>query len=42
LNVGVSEQQLRELFSIIENKVGKKEADTARNVLDEVVASRKN
>jgi alkylhydroperoxidase/carboxymuconolactone decarboxylase family protein YurZ len=42
LNVGVSEQQLRELFSIIENIVGKKEADTARQVLDEVLATRKN
>ena len=40
LNVGVSENQLRELFSIIENKVGKKEADTARKVLDEVLATR--
>ena len=39
-NVGVSENQLRELFSIIENKVGKKEADTARKVLDEVLATR--
>jgi len=40
LNVGVTENQLRELFSIIENKVGKKEADTARKVLDEVLATR--
>jgi 4-carboxymuconolactone decarboxylase len=40
LNVGVTEHQLRELFSIIENEVGKKEADTARKVLDEVLATR--
>lgn len=40
LNVGVTENQLRELFSIIENIVGKKEADTARKVLDEVLATR--
>src|SRR5688572_29719396 len=40
LNVGVTENQLRELFSIIENKVGKKEADTAMKVLDEVLATR--
>ena len=40
LNVGVTENQLRELFSIIENKIGKKEADTARKVLDEVLATR--
>ena len=40
LNVGVTENQLREVFSIIENKVGKKEADTATKVLDEVLATR--
>ena len=40
LNVGVTENQLRELFSIIEKKVGKKEADTATKVLDEVLATR--
>ena len=40
LNVGVTENQLRELFSIIENKVGEKEADTARKVLDEVLTTR--
>ena len=40
LNVGVTENQLRELFSIIENKIGKKEADTASKVLDEVLATR--
>jgi alkylhydroperoxidase/carboxymuconolactone decarboxylase family protein YurZ len=40
LNVGVTENQLRELFSIIENEVGKKEADTARKVLDKVLATR--
>ena len=41
LNVGVSEEQLREVFTIIENVSGKAEAETARKVLDEVVASRK-
>ena len=40
LNVGVTENQLRELFLIIENKIGKKEADTARKVLDEVLSTR--
>jgi alkylhydroperoxidase/carboxymuconolactone decarboxylase family protein YurZ len=40
LNVGVTEEQLRELFSIIENKVGKEEADTASTVLDEVLITR--
>ena len=42
LNVGVTENQLRELFSIIENNVGKKEADTATKVLDEVLATKQN
>jgi 4-carboxymuconolactone decarboxylase len=41
LNVGVTEQQLQEIFSIIENKIGKNEADTAGKVLVEVVSSRK-
>jgi alkylhydroperoxidase/carboxymuconolactone decarboxylase family protein YurZ len=40
LNVGVTTNQLTELFLIIENKVGKNEADTARKVLDEVLATR--
>jgi alkylhydroperoxidase/carboxymuconolactone decarboxylase family protein YurZ len=40
LNVGVTTNQLTELFSIIESKVGKNEADTARKVLDEVLATR--
>jgi alkylhydroperoxidase/carboxymuconolactone decarboxylase family protein YurZ len=42
LNVGVTEEQLTELFSIIETKVGKTEADTSRKVLDEVIATRKS
>jgi alkylhydroperoxidase/carboxymuconolactone decarboxylase family protein YurZ len=39
-NVGVTEEQLKELFSIIEERIGKAEADTARKVLAEVTASR--
>jgi alkylhydroperoxidase/carboxymuconolactone decarboxylase family protein YurZ len=42
LNVGVSEEQLREVFTIIENVIGKAEAETARKVLDEVIIARKN
>jgi 4-carboxymuconolactone decarboxylase len=41
LNVGVTESQLQEIFDIIEDKIGKHEADTSRKVLAEVVASRK-
>ncbi len=40
LNVGVTESQLRGVFDIIEDKIGKKEADNSRTVLAEVVASR--
>jgi alkylhydroperoxidase/carboxymuconolactone decarboxylase family protein YurZ len=41
LNVGVTEQQLKEVFAIIRDKIGKEEADTANKVLAEVIASRK-
>lgn len=41
LNVGVTEQQLKEVFAIIRDKIGKEEADTADKVLAEVIASRK-
>lgn len=40
LNVGVTENQLQAVFDIIEDKIGKQEADTSRTVLAEVVASR--
>lgn len=40
LNVGVTENQLQEVFDIIEDKIGKQEAATSRTVLAEVVASR--
>ena len=40
LNVGVTEQQLKEVFAIIRDKIGKEEADTANKVLTEVIASR--
>lgn len=41
LNVGVTANQLHDIFSIIENAIGKDEANTAIKVLDEVLASRK-
>jgi 4-carboxymuconolactone decarboxylase len=40
LNVGVSKEQLKELFDVMESKVGKQEADAGRKVLDEVLAER--
>ena len=40
LNVGVSKEQLKELFDVMESKVGKQEADAGRKVLDEVQAAK--
>jgi 4-carboxymuconolactone decarboxylase len=42
LNVGVTKEQLKELFDVMESKVGKREADAGRKVLVEVLAARKN
>ncbi|MCC8145940.1 MAG: carboxymuconolactone decarboxylase family protein [Bacteroidales bacterium] len=42
LNVGVTEQQLRELLSIVEESIGKAEAETGRTILNGVLASREN
>jgi len=41
LNVGMTESQLKALFSIIEETIGKAQADTSRQILAEVVDSRK-
>ncbi|MNQ26926.1 Carboxymuconolactone decarboxylase family protein [compost metagenome] len=41
LNVDVTRGQLEELFDIIEKEIGKAEADTSRNILTEVLESRK-
>lgn len=41
LNVGVTENQLKEVFAIIQDTIGKKEAETANRVLAEVIVSRK-
>lgn len=40
LNVGLSESRLKQLLSIIESNLGKKEADAGRKVLSNVIASR--
>jgi len=40
LNVGVTEEELRQLVSVIETQVDKKDADAARPILEEVLSSR--
>jgi alkylhydroperoxidase/carboxymuconolactone decarboxylase family protein YurZ len=40
LNVGVTKSELRQILSIIESKVGKKEAEAGRKVLSEVISSK--
>jgi alkylhydroperoxidase/carboxymuconolactone decarboxylase family protein YurZ len=40
LNVGLSEAGLRQILSIIESNVGKKDADAGRKVLSNVIATR--
>lgn len=39
MNVGITEAQLHQLFSLIETSVGKKEAETGRDVLSKVIAA---
>jgi 4-carboxymuconolactone decarboxylase len=39
-NVGLSQEQMRSLISVLEFKVGKKEADNASAVLEKVIAAR--
>lgn len=36
LNIGISESQLEELLSVIENNIGSKEAESGRNILTEI------
>jgi 4-carboxymuconolactone decarboxylase len=40
LNVGISESQLKQILSIIESNIGKREASAGRKVLSGVIASR--
>jgi len=40
LNVGLTEAQMRSLISVLEAKVGKKEADNANEILRKVLSSR--
>ena len=40
LNVGLSQAQMRSLISVIESRVGKKEADNAFAILEKVITAR--
>ena len=40
LNTGLTEAQLRSLISVLEAKVGKKEADNANEILGKVLRDR--
>jgi len=40
MNVGLTEAQLRSLISVVESRVGKKEADNANEILGKVLSSR--
>ena len=40
LNTGLTEEQMRSLIAVLENKVGKKEADNANEILHKVVTDR--
>ncbi len=40
MNVGLTEAQMRSLISVLESKVGKKEADNANEILSKVLSSR--
>ena len=39
-NVGLTEAQMRSLISVLEAKVGKEEADNAKEILSKVLGSR--
>jgi hypothetical protein len=40
MNVGLTEAQLRSLISVVESRIGKKEADNANEILGKVLSSR--
>ena len=40
MNVGLTEAQVRSLISVLESRVGKKEADNANEILSKVLSSR--
>jgi DNA-binding XRE family transcriptional regulator len=42
MNVGLTQAQLSQSFSILEKSIGQREADTAKEVLTTVVAARRN
>jgi hypothetical protein len=39
-NVGLTDAQMRSLISVLDTKVGKKEADNANEILTKVLSSR--
>jgi 4-carboxymuconolactone decarboxylase len=39
-NTGLTEAEMRRLISVIESRVGKKEADNANEILSKVLSSR--
>ena len=39
-NVGLTQAQMRSLISVLESRVGKKEADNASAILEKVIAAR--
>lgn len=41
MNIGITEDALRQLLSVIENNIGKNEADIGREVLSQIMNSRK-
>lgn len=41
MNIGITEDALRQLLSVIENNIGKNEANTRREVLSQIMNSRK-
>lgn len=41
MNAGITEQQLRELLSVLESRVGKQQAETGRAILDKLLQGRK-
>lgn len=41
MNIGITEDALRQLLSVIENNIGKNEANTGREVLSQIMNSRK-
>jgi 4-carboxymuconolactone decarboxylase len=41
MNIGLTEAQMKGFISVLESRVGKKEADNASAILDKVIAARR-